>query len=639
MNLECLPDNYWEKIKITPSGCWEWQGKKSSITKKQPNRFGQIYEKERTMIVHRYIFKKVFNKNLDKYTIIKFKCNNSLCSNPLHLYCSKKENTNTKDKRKKSKYCRRGHLKTLNNTWLRPGGHRECKECKKTRNLILKNPPIKIENNSNFKKPMESEVINFTLLKHQENLLEKAKDQDAYFLMHSMGTGKTCSTLQLLRYKCFQHKRLLRTLVICPLAVTINWSREIEMFTKIPKDSVKVLKGSGKKREQQLAKAIYNPATDRNDYPGIIIVNYDALVSDSIFEQLKEWNPEVLILDEAHYLKNHKAQRAKQVEILSLKARYKYLLTGTPILNSPLDLFMPYKILDGGATLGKNFFTFRSTYFMDSNAAWAHKDNHYPKFVVNPNRVEELNKLIYQKADRVLKEDCLDLPPLVKTQRYVELSPEQKTAYLQMKKDFIAFVKDKHDQPKAVVAQLAVTKALRMQQIVCGSTSADDGTEILFKNTPRIKILKELLEEITVNNKLIVWSVFKADYRAIEAVCKELEIKYCFLTGEQSMKQKQESMDNFNTDPEMKVIISNQKAGGVGVNLIAASYSIYYSKNFSLADDLQSEARNYRKGSDIHASVTRIDLVAKDTIDELVNQVLSDKLNVAELILDYKENV
>lgn len=480
-------------------------------------------------------------------------------------------------------------------------------------------------------------MIEFKLMQHQINCVEKAKDLSEYFIMHDMGAGKSCTTLQLLRYKCFKHERLLRTLVICPLAVTINWKREVEMFTKISKDSVTVLKGTGVKRETQLKHAIYDPAADRNCQAGVIIVNYDALISDSIFELLKLWQPEVLILDEAHYLKNPKSQRAKQVEILSLKARYKYLLSGTPILNSPLDLFMPYKIMDGGKLLGKNFFTFRSTYFMDSNASWAHRDNHFPKFVINPNRVEELNSLIYKSADRVLKHDCLDLPPLVKTVRHVELSVEQKSAYVQMKKDFIAFVKDKHDQPKAVVAQLAVTKALRMQQIVCGSTSADDGTQILFKNTPRTKVLKELLEEITANSKVIVWSVFKADYRAIEEVCKELDIKYCLLTGEQTMSQKQLSMDTFNQDPEMKVIISNQKAGGTGVNLIAASYAIYFSKSFSLADDLQSEARNYRKGSDIHESVTRIDLVATGTIDELVNKVLTDKANIAELILDYKE--
>jgi len=482
-------------------------------------------------------------------------------------------------------------------------------------------------------------MIDFTLLRHQSLALSKAKDMDEYALFHDLGVGKTCTSLQLLRYKCLKHGRLLRTLVLCPLAVTINWSRETEMFTKISKDQVVVLKGSGKKREQLLASAIFNPLTDLNDRPAVLILNYDALISDSVFEQLKAWGPEVLILDEAHYLKNHKAQRSKQVEILAIKARYKYLLTGTPVLNSPLDLFMLFKIMDGGATLGKNFFTFRANYFMDQNAAWAHKDSHFPKYSVNPDKIEELNRLIYKKADRVLKKECLDLPPFIRTERRVELSPEQKKAYNQMKKDFIAYVQDKHDQPKAIVAQVAVTKALRMQQIVCGSTSADDGTEIQFKNTPRLKVLKELLEEITPNHKVIVWSVFKAGYRDIEAICKELGVDCCFLTGEQTMAQKQKSMDDFNTDPKMKVIIANQKAGGVGVNLIAASYAIYFSKNFSLAEDLQSEARNYRKGSDIHESITRIDLVATGTIDDLVVSVLKGKLNVAELILDYKEGI
>jgi SWI/SNF-related matrix-associated actin-dependent regulator 1 of chromatin subfamily A len=113
------------------------------------------------------------------------------------------------------------------------------------------------------------------------------------------------------------------------------------------------------------------------------------------------------------------------------------------------------------------------------------------------------------------------------------------------------------------------------------------------------------------------------------------------ITGEQTASEKQVSIDKFQEDPEYKVIIANQASGGTGLNLTAASYMVYFSKSFSLAHDLQSEARNYRNGSQIHESITRIDLIAKDTIDELITEALNKKVEIAETILsrEFKENI
>jgi SNF2 family DNA or RNA helicase len=356
---------------------------------------------------------------------------------------------------------------------------------------------------------------------------------------------------------------------------------------------------------------------------------------------LLDWSPEFLIADEVHLAKSYNAVRAKNLASIADKARYKFLLTGTPLSNSPLEIFMPYRILDGGATFGKNYFTFRNTWFVDENASWSHVEKHFPKYVLNPRLEAEFTRLLYSKADRVTKEECLDLPPLVKTIREVELSDEQRKAYNELKKDFIAFITQEHKEPRAVVAQLAVTKALRLQQIVCGSVKADDGSEVIFDNIPRIKELESLLEEITPDAKVIVWSRFKADYKAIAKVCEKLKLKVCFITGEQTEKEKQESVDAFQKDPEYKVLVANQRSGGAGLTLTAASYMIYYSKDFSLTNDTQSESRNHRNGSQIHKAITRIDLIATDTIDELINEALQTKSDIAHRILtaDFKQEI
>jgi SNF2 family DNA or RNA helicase len=125
----------------------------------------------------------------------------------------------------------------------------------------------------------------------------------------------------------------------------------------------------------------------------------------------------------------------------------------------------------------------------------------------------------------------------------------------------------------------------------------------------------------------------------ISRLCETLGIGYVTLTGDDSAKQKNDNMEAFRTDNDVRVIIANQSAGGTGVNLVEASYSIYYSRGFGLEAELQSEARNHRAGSEIHEKITRIDLIARETIDELVSEALSTKQNVAEYILNFKERL
>ena len=105
-----------------------------------------------------------------------------------------------------------------------------------------------------------------------------------------------------------------------------------------------------------------------------------------------------------------------------------------------------------------------------------------------------------------------------------------------------------------------------------------------------------------------------------EKICKQLGIKYCLLSGELSGRDKERNIREFSSDDETRIIIANRKAGGIGINLVAAKYSINYSRNFSLEDELQSEARNYRGGSEKFDSIIKVDFIAKDTIDEEIQQ-------------------
>ena len=460
---------------------------------------------------------------------------------------------------------------------------------------------------------------------HQIKGLSAARERRSLALFFDLGTGKTRTAIEILRLQFNKHKKILRTLIVCPSSVVMNWQSEILKFSKISKAKIFPLRGPLAQREKTLQLE-----------DGIFATNFEAFAFPNFVNSVLANPPDILIIDESHRCKDSTAKRTKNLikisKAMELERRdtcYRYILTGTPVLNSQIDLFTQFLILDGGQTFGTSFFQFRGKYFYDKNS-FMPKQSHFPCWVPRPDTTEKLKELISRISVQAKKEECLDLPPLVRTEVEVELSKEQKRAYEEMKKEFITFL-----ESGVATASLAITKALRLQQILSGFIKKEDGDDHVFKENPRLDTLKDILSDIKDTSKVIVWSIFHRDYEHIKKVCESLGIKYAEVTG--LIKDKQAEIDRFQNDPECRVMIASQSAGGTGVNMTAANVMIYYSRSYSLEHDLQSEARNYRGGSDIHDKITRIDLVAKGTVDDIVLKALRDKKNLAEQILDLKK--
>jgi SNF2 family DNA or RNA helicase len=459
--------------------------------------------------------------------------------------------------------------------------------------------------------------------KHQLEAIERAKSVDDFALFFDMGAGKTATTINIVRHKYAEQQRLMRTLILCPVGVVTNWKREWAMHSKVG-GRVVILDGSQVKRRKTV-----QAEKDKRPAP-IFITNFEALTMQDLLQDLLEWEPEILIIDESQRLKNHKAKRTKAAILLADLAKHHYILSGTPILNCSRDIWAQYRILDKGETFGNNYYAFEKKYFIDKNSGMP-KHVYFPKWVPREGIEEVFQDMIYRKAMRVMKKDCLDLPPLIRTRIDVEMAPEQKRVYESMKRDFIAYLND-----QACVAQLAITKALRLLQILAGFVKLDSGEEVALKENPKLEALEEIIDDLPHGSKAIIWATFKENYRQISNMLVKKKIGFTSFHGEVKASERQANIDRFQTDPDCRFIIANQAAGGVGINLTAASYSIYYSRNFSLEQDLQSEARNYRGGSEIHEKITRIDIVCPNTIDEIVLDALTRKLDLAESILDLR---
>jgi SNF2 family DNA or RNA helicase len=265
------------------------------------------------------------------------------------------------------------------------------------------------------------------------------------------------------------------------------------------------------------------------------------------------------------------------------------------------------------------------------------RDRYFPNWQPIKDADKKIRELIAPVSQFVDKATCLTLPPLVKKVIEVEMSNEQLRLYKEMRDSLVATINtptgDKHS-----VADLAITKALRLQQIASGylSTTNEKGevVTVKIKDNPRKEALRQLLEDIVPFHKVLIWAVFHDNYDDIRDVCYNLNVEFSELHG--LVKDKDAEAHRFRTDPKCRVLIGHPGSGGIGVNLIEASYMIYYSRNFSLEFDIQSEARNMRGGSEMHEKITRIDLIASNTIDQLVATSLANKIQISDSVLKQK---
>lgn len=358
---------------------------------------------------------------------------------------------------------------------------------------------------------------------------------------------------------------------------------------------------------------------------------------EALYEQFQSWAPEAIIFDECHRLANYKAKRSKAACALANPKKTPrplvYMLSGTPVMNSMLDIFHQYKVMDGGETFGDNFFVFRGKYFRDKNA-FMNKQNYFPNWVPIQGADAEIARLMTGNSVRVKKEACLDLPPQVDQPIEVEMSPTQAAAYKSMLKDYVAFF-EKDGETHTSVAQLAITKGLRLMQIASGYIKDDAGVELALDEgfTPKQDALYQILEDLVPHHKVIIWANWKHNYKQIREVMDKLKIKYLEMNGDHGPKKNRENAALFESDHSYRCIIGHPESAGEGINLVSASYSVSYSRDFSWRRFEQASARNHRGGSEIHSKITRIILVTKGTIEGEITRKLAAKEEISESVL------
>ena len=457
---------------------------------------------------------------------------------------------------------------------------------------------------------------------HQLTALEKSWNKETYAYFMEMGTGKTKVLIDNMSM-LYDKGKIDGALIIAPKGVIKTWYEQ-EIPTHLPDhiENVSVLWQSNiTKSQQEKLESLFEIETALH----ILIMNVEAFSTEKGVKFASKFlnsHKVLMAIDESTTIKTPSAQRTKNILHIGKMSKYRRIMTGSPVTKNPLDLYTQCEFLDPYLLDFASYYAFRNRY---ANMKTINVRGRSIQVVHAFQNLGELSDKLKGFSYRVLKEDCLDLPPKNWTKRHIALSKEQQKVYDQMKKTALATLNGKVTSTMTVITQL-----MRLQQITCGHFVADDGTTQEIKNN-RITELMDVLDE--TEGKAIIWGHWQKD---IQNIVNEIEkvhgpgsvVSYYGLTPQE---ERQDNIRKFQSDPKCRFMVGTPSTGGYGITLTAANTVIYYSNGYDLEKRLQSEDRAHRIGQ--KKNVTYVDIIAEKTVDEKIVKSLRKKINIASEVL------
>ena len=421
-------------------------------------------------------------------------------------------------------------------------------------------------------------------LEHQKEAVQKLVENKKFILADDMGLGKTTSTII-----AALEANSKKVLIICPATLKINWKREIENYSD---KSIYIAEGK-------------NFSTDAD----FVIINYDIIKNfhdpkkkdDS--EILKS-NFDLVIVDEAHYIKNGQAQRTKLINDLVKTVDRLWLLTGTPMTSRPMDYFNLLSLVD--SPVSKNWMAYAIRYCqgyqfnVGGRKIWN---------ITGASNLEELRERTAGTILRRLKENVLDLPDKIITPVYLRLKSKN---YEEVMGEYYDWYDKNPDESKSLTVQFS--KLTKVRQII-----ADE------KISQTIEIAENIIEQ---DKKVIIFCNFTDSLNKIIEHFGKSAVK---LDGSMSKPERQRSVDEFQDNPKVKVFVGNIKAAGVGITLTSAEAVIMNDLSFLPSDHAQAEDRAYRYGQKNNVLVYYP--IFENTIEGVIYDILNNKKQVIATVM------
>lgn len=449
---------------------------------------------------------------------------------------------------------------------------------------------------------------------HQTAIFDTAKTRPYHALFCEQGTGKTKSVIDLIEHH-YKHGRITAVIVITTKGLLGNWTKvELQKHSSIPyKSHVWSL--------DKLKNRMVGPASGNLFY---FLVNVDGVLTQNFPAYFKEFlkvHPKfALVVDESTTCKNPNAARTKRVISMAKYAKIRYIMSGTPVTNSPLDLFSQSEILEPGLLGFANFYAFRARYARIVNVTFGMRTF---KKITGYQNIPELRELVKSFASVVKKVDCLDLPPKVYRTIPVAMTTQQLGPYNELKAQALTYI-----QGNQVSVINTISLIGKLLQVCSGQMKLPDGTYLSLPNN-RLEILEELVDECP--GKTLIWTSFVGTAKDIG---DRLGDKCIMLPSGLTLENRHKILETFRNG-DVQALVANPASAGHGITLTESSNSIYYSNSFNYENRAQSEDRVHRIGQTESCLYT--DLICPGTVEEKVVKILKDKKAMADSLLSNRE--
>ena len=438
---------------------------------------------------------------------------------------------------------------------------------------------------------------------HQIEAIEYITIKEIAPLFDEQGLGKTKIVIEAL---CNNMKQgiLDGALIICKKHLIGNWQDEIETHSHL---KYIILRGNANEKGQKFM-----------GYSHFYIINYESVISEvdrlKMFLKIRKM---AIVLDESHKIKNPNAKTTKAILELKDLAKKRIIISGTPIANKPLDLWTQFYFLDNGKLLGDSYKKFKKIYSINLKG-----DNLNEK----KNKFDNLRTIILANSIRRLKKDVLELPEKIYIEKYVELEGKQKNFYEKLKNEL--YLEVTNIEGKIVIDESSelLKKLLRLVQIASNPYLIDKA----YSETPvKFLMLDTIIESILEQKeKVIVWSCFVDNIRILYKRYKKFGSLMLF--GNIPIEKRYEIVKQFRNNDGFNILIANPSAAKEGLTLTSANNAIYLDRNFNLVDYLQSQDRIHRISQSNPCIIYK--LIAKDTIDEYIDEIIYKKHKLAEYV-------
>lgn len=460
---------------------------------------------------------------------------------------------------------------------------------------------------------------------HQITGIRQMMQMRNFLLADDMGLGKSLQSIVVAAGDVIRGWAE-KIIVIAPITLKGNWSDEFDKFTGIPhmilgqaidpKNPDRMKSLTPAKRVQQIEE--FGAMTG----PRVLITNYEQIVKHIV--DINKIGFDIAIFDEAHYLKNPKAQRTKACH--KIRANRYFMLTGTPMLNQVNELWGILHLIDPVGY--PRYYSFQNRYCV--YGGWQDKQ------IIGVKNEQELQQRLNSVMIRRLKKDVLDLPDVQYIIKKLDLSPAQQKLYDKVESEMEIPIVGQAD-PSEI--ENALTKLLRLKQI-CGTTLGFTGTDDSAKLDQAI----EDALEITKQNKLVVFTQFRdvqeAFINRLDSIAPS--IKIWELNGDVAQHLRQPLVREWSEDPTPGVIVCMLQVAGVGLNMTAARHGMFLDKLWVPGLNQQAVDRLHRIGQSETQPVQILEYHMKGTVETRVEYILKTKSKLFGTIVndvDFKKKL